>query len=187
MVSAGYSLDFEKAVEFRMKLVLIEKPSVGSAVPGGLIITKWIPMQTDEKFDFSKRLRLALKRSHRPIDSATELALQFNLRHPNDSISVQAAHKWLMGKARPTADKIETLANWLNVSAHWLRYGSPNDVKPMQPPGARRTKQHAEKDSSLSDEEFKLVVQFRRLSTHQRHLIAELTEQLAIEQEIWPE
>lgn len=32
-----------------------------------------------------------------------------------------------------------------------------------------------------------LVAQFRRLSTHQRHLIAELTEQLVIEQETWPE
>lgn len=145
------------------------------------------PVQIDEKFDFSKRLRLALKRSHRPIDSATELALQFNLRHPNDSITVQAAHKWLTGKARPTADKIETLASWLCVSAHWLRYGSPSDVKPKQATGARRTKLQAEKESSLSEEEIKLVKQFRRLSTHQRHLIAELTEQLAVEQEIWPE
>lgn len=147
------------------------------------------PKQKDEKFDFSKRLRLALKRSHRPVDSATELALQFNLRHPNDSITVQAAHKWLTGKARPTADKIETLASWLCVSAHWLRYGSSNDVKPKQAraPGARQIKLQAENESLLSEEEIKLVVQFRRLSTHQRHLIAELTEQLAIEQDIWPE
>lgn len=144
-------------------------------------------MQTDEKLDFSKRLRLALKRSHKPIDSAAELALQFNLRHPNDSISTQAAQKWLTGKARPTEDKIETLAIWLNVSAHWLRYGPPNDVKQKQSMGARRVKFQTEKDTSLSEIEKKLVAQFRLLSAHQRHLIAELTEQLAIEQEIWPE
>jgi hypothetical protein len=143
-------------------------------------------MQTDEKLDFSKRLRLALKRSHKPIDSAAELALQFNLRHPNDSITTQSAHKWLTGKARPTADKVETLAIWLNISAHWLRYGSPNDVKPKQATGARRAKMQVEKDTPLNEAEMKLVAQFRRLSTHQRHLIVELTEQLVIEQEIWP-
>lgn len=144
-------------------------------------------MQTDEKLDFSKRLKLALKRSSKPVNSAAELALQFNLRHPNDSITTQSAHKWLTGKARPTADKIETLASWLNVSAHWLRHGSPNDVKQKQETGARRAKLQAEKDASLSEAETKLVAQFRWLSTHQRYLIAELIEQLAIEQEIWPE
>lgn len=144
-------------------------------------------MQTDEKLDFSKRLKLALKRGPKPISGAAELALQFNLRHPNDSITAQSAHKWLTGKARPTADKIETLASWLNVSAHWLRYGSPNEVKQKQATGVRRVKLQAEKDASLSEAEMKLVAQFRRLSTHQRHLIAELTEQLVIEQEIWPE
>lgn len=144
-------------------------------------------MQTDEKLDFSKRLRLALKRSHKPVDSAVELALQFNLRHPNDSITTQAAQKWLTGKARPTADKIETLASWLNVSAHWLRYGSPNDVEPKQVVGVRRGKLQTEKDVLLNEAETKLIEQFRRLSTHQRHLIAELIEQLSIEQEIWPE
>lgn len=143
-------------------------------------------MQTDEKLDFSKRLRIALKRSPKPVHGAAELALQFNLRHPNDSITTQSAHKWLTGKARPTADKIETLASWLNVPAHWLRYGSPNDVKQKQATGVRRVKLQAEKDASLSEAETKLLVQFRRLSTHQRHLITELIEQLAIEQEIWP-
>jgi hypothetical protein len=74
----------------------------------------------------------------------------------------------------------------LNISAHWLRYGPPNDVKPKQAAGARRAKVQVEKDTPLNEAEMKLVAQFRRLSTHQRHLIAELTEQLAIEQEIWP-
>jgi transcriptional regulator with XRE-family HTH domain len=144
-------------------------------------------MQTDEKLDFSKRLMLALKRSHKPVDGAVELALQFNLRHPHDSITTQSAHKWLTGKSKPTTDKIETLASWLNVSAHWLRYGSPNDVKQKISSSARRVKAQAEKDGILNEMETKLIAQFRRLSTHQRHLIAELTEQLAAEQEIWPE
>ncbi|MEQ1526393.1 MAG: hypothetical protein ABL911_06585 [Gallionella sp.] len=144
-------------------------------------------MQTDEKLDFSKRLMLALKRSHKPVDGAVNLALQFNLRHPHDSITPQSAHKWLTGKSKPTADKIETLASWLNVSAHWLRYGSPNDVKQKSSTSTRRIKSQTERDGSLNEMETKLITQFRRLSTHQRNLIAELTEQLAAEQEIWPE
>lgn len=152
-----------------------------------MMIATRTSVQTDEKIDFSRRLMLALKRSHRPIDSATELALQFNLRHPNESITVQAAHKWLSGKAKPTADKIKTLAGWLGVSPHWLRYGSPGDCKPKPRAGECRTGVHAEKESTLSEEELKLVTRFRQLSAHQRYLIAELTEQLAIEQEIWPE
>lgn len=144
-------------------------------------------MQTDEKLDFSERLKLALKRCPKPVHGAAELALQFNLRHPNDPITVQSAHKWLTGKSRPTADKIETLASWLNVSAHWLRYGPPNDTKPKQQAGTKRTKAQVEKEASLNEAEMKLIAQYRRLTTHQRQLIAELTEQLAIEQEIWPE
>jgi transcriptional regulator with XRE-family HTH domain len=115
------------------------------------------------------------------------IALQFNLRHPHNSITPQSAHKWLTGKSKPTADKIETLANWLNVSAHWLRYGSPNDVKQKSSTNTRRIKSQAEKDGSLNEMETKLITQFRRFSTHQRNLIAELTEQLAAQQEIWPE
>ena len=82
---------------------------------------------------------------------------------------------------------VPTLPGWLNVSAHWLRYGPPNDAKQKQPAGVRRTKLQAEKDIPFSEVEMKLVRQFRRLSAHQRHLIAELTEQLATDQEIWPE
>ena len=69
--------------------------------------------QPDEKQAFSLRLKQALKRSAKKIDTPTELALQFNLRHQNDSITVQAAQKWMTGKARPAVDKIETLAAML--------------------------------------------------------------------------
>lgn len=90
-----------------------------------------MPKSLSEKAAFAERLKLALTRSRKKIHSPNELALQFNLRHSNSSISPQAAQKWLAGTACPTSDKIETLAHWLGVSAHWLRFGSPaaNDVK----------------------------------------------------------
>src|SRR5690242_15695098 len=81
-------------------------------------------MAKDDNQEFSKRLKLALSRSPKAIDTAAELALQFNLRHPKAPITPQAAQKWLSGLAKPTSDKIETLATWLNVSTHWLQFGT---------------------------------------------------------------
>ena len=40
------------------------------------------------------------------------------------SISKQTAHKWLSGQTVPSADKIDVLAEWLGISAHWPRFGS---------------------------------------------------------------
>lgn len=38
-------------------------------------------------------------------------------------VTTLAARKWLMGEAMPTQDRIQLLAEWLNVSASWLRFG----------------------------------------------------------------
>ena len=78
-----------------------------------------------EKIEFSKRLELALRRSSEPVQGATDLALQFNLRYSGESISTQTAHKWLSGRTIPMHDKLAVLANWLDVDKHWLHYGSP--------------------------------------------------------------
>lgn len=136
-------------------------------------------MPTDEKLAFTKRLKLALKRSHKKITTPAELALQFNLRHPNESITPQAAQKWLTGKAKPTADKINTLAEWLAVSPHWLRFGSATNEQTIQP--LRQVKAHSNSEAALSDTEQTLIKQFRQLSAHQRSIIADLVEQLAAE------
>ena len=139
-----------------------------------------------EKTAFSDRLKLALTRSRKQIDTATELALQFNLRHPNDPVTTQAAQKWLTGKACPTTDKIETLADWLGVSAHWLRFGAPSDDNRKRSTGKRQIKSQAN-ISSLSVDESRLIERFRYLSPHQQSLIADLINQLVLEKEIWPE
>jgi transcriptional regulator with XRE-family HTH domain len=142
-----------------------------------------MPNQNDEKLAFAERLKLALKRSKKKVESPTDLALQFNLRHHNDAITPQAAQKWLTGKARPTADKMQTLAEWLNVSAQWLRHGIPETkptktTKPSSPSIA--TNQVAP-----NTEEQILIARIRNLPEHQRNLVYEIVEQFAIEQEIW--
>lgn len=143
-------------------------------------------MLPDEKQAFSERLKLALTRCSRKIDTAVELALQFNLRHPNDPITPQAAHKWLTGKARPTLDKIATLAEWLNVSPHWLRHG-PQVVSERQCiQAARESTSQNPNTEPLADTEIQLIIRLRTLSDHQRRLVAELVDQLALEREAWP-
>ena len=133
--------------------------------------------KTDEKLAFTKRLKLALKRSDKKITTPVELALQFNLRHRNEPITAQAAQKWLTGKAKPTADKIDTLAKWLVVSPHWLRYGSATSEQTI--PVVRQTK--TQSNSGLSEAEAALISQYRQLSEHQKSLIGDLIEQLAAE------
>lgn len=145
-----------------------------------------MPKQPSEKAAFAERLKLALTRSSKKIETATELALQFNLRHLNDPVTQQAVQKWLSGKACPTPDKIETLADWLGVSAHWLRFGSPNDVSRQRSAGKRQIASQ-QNTSTLSHIENRLMEGFRQLTPHQQTLITELVIQLSLEKKIWPE
>ena len=141
-------------------------------------------MPQDEKLAFSARLKAALKRSAKRVATPTELAIQFSLRHPNDPITPQAAQKWLTGKARPRPDKMETLAEWLEVPVHWLSYGPPKPARPKAANQARQAGKRYDAPLALSAEETKWVLLLRSLSAHQQALLVELAEQLALEREI---
>ena len=81
-------------------------------------------MHTEQdKTDFSERLKTAIHLAGLDELSNANLANRFNLRHPNQPVSTQAFHHWLVGRSIPTPDKIETLAKWLDTSAEWLRHG----------------------------------------------------------------
>jgi transcriptional regulator with XRE-family HTH domain len=129
------------------------------------------PMPSDtEKLSFSIRLRTALDNGAK-VKGATDLAREFNLQHRDgDGVSVQSAHKWLSGKSIPTADKLVTLARWLNVTEHWLHYGPP----PEQVPDG-----DAESQSSYprSHESLTLARKIEMLSPRQRLLVEELVLQ----------
>lgn len=96
----------------------------------------------------------------------------------------QAVQKWLTGKAYPTSDKIETLADWLGVSAHWLRFGAPTEVKRKHALGKRQNLVMQE-TAVLSSEESRLMARYRQLSPHQQNLVAELVVQLTLDKEVW--
>lgn len=138
----------------------------------------------DEKQAFSLRLKQALKRNPKKIDTATELALNFNLRHTTGPITTQAAQKWLTGQALPTIDKIATLADWLNVSLQWLRFG----IAEQRPPAVGIAKTSTAKNVPVappSPDELKLLATLRAMPEHRRNLIIELVGELGLEQEMW--
>jgi hypothetical protein len=126
-----------------------------------------------ETLAFAKRLKQALTRCPRQIRTPSELALYFNLNHAGQQVTNQSAQKWLEGHSKPTLEKMETLARLCRVSLQWLRYGIPdNPVVPMDAPVAV---------SGLLPAEQTLLEQFRSLSAYQRHLVAELVAQLALD------
>ena len=139
-----------------------------------------------EKIAFSQRLRIALNRfalrqlelnpGARPVRGGADLARQFNLKYMGGSgVSPQAAHKWLNGQVIPTSDKIETLAKWLGVSAHWLHYGPP----PEESVSLDDQKQNRSGSVYvLPSPSTTLVQHIEALPESQRNLVRELVAQL---------
>lgn len=82
-----------------------------------------------ERREFSERLQKALRDADYSPDSPTQLAREFNPRFAGRPVTVHAARKWLIGEAIPTQEKLRVLAQWLNVPAEWLRFGSPASEK----------------------------------------------------------
>lgn len=80
---------------------------------------------TNEKLrqQFSERLKKEFIRLGLPIASPTKIAQEFNARFPANKITAQTVRKWLLADAIPTQAKLMNLAEWLEVSAQWLRFG----------------------------------------------------------------
>ena len=110
-----------------------------------------------ERAQFAERVKTALAARDMPA-SATALQRTFNERYPELAISVHAARKWVMGESIPTQARLRAVADVLQVSATWLRFGEEVAASIKQP---------------LSAQEHMLVQQFRRLSDTQRtHVLA---------------
>lgn len=81
---------------------------------------------TNEKLrvQFSERLKREFKRLGLPLTSPTNIAGEFNKRHPGKRVVPQTVRKWLGGEAMPTQEKLLSLAEWFEVSPQWLRFGT---------------------------------------------------------------
>lgn len=76
----------------------------------------------DEKQEFAGRLAAAMRNAgYQPRVSVLEA--QFNTRFMGRPVSYQAAARWLKGEAIPSQDKLQALADWLQVEPHVLRFG----------------------------------------------------------------
>ena len=93
----------------------------------------------DEKKACSQRLIAALKKAGVTATSPTRLAMEFNLHHRGRPVTTQGVHRWLLGSSIPSQDKIRTLAEWLNVSPEWLRFGDGGKKVTEEKSAGRRT------------------------------------------------
>ena len=89
-----------------------------------------------ERDAFSTRLREALARVAPDVTRPTALAREFNRRYAGEPVTLHAARKWLSGDAIPAQDKLRVLADWLGVSAEWLRFGAGNAAFSVKEPDA---------------------------------------------------
>jgi transcriptional regulator with XRE-family HTH domain len=127
-------------------------------------------VSTKERLEFSQRLQQVLRKADYAPDSPTQLAREFNIRFNGNAITVHAARKWLLGEAIPTQEKLRALAQWLGVSAEWLRFGGEGDdaqTASVTPPEHR-----------LDPRDVAIIESLRRLDDNHRQIVHTLIRQL---------
>lgn len=127
----------------------------------------------EERHAFSERLRSALDEAGWRSIGATALARQFNARAAGAPVTAHAARKWLLGDAIPAQDNLQELARWLEVPAHWLRFGEGAAFKPA---GAHLPLKASEPNASpyVAERAAKLAADFKRLNAEQQVVVEEL-------------
>ncbi|MFT3763234.1 MAG: hypothetical protein QM761_11660 [Pseudoxanthomonas sp.] len=76
----------------------------------------------DEKQQFAERLRTAMAAAGYEARPSV-LEREFNLVYGGRPVTYQAVRRWLTGMSIPEQDKLQTLAEWLGVEPHVLRFG----------------------------------------------------------------
>ncbi|WGS49930.1 XRE family transcriptional regulator [Paraburkholderia sp. D15] len=117
-----------------------------------------------EKAAFAERLKGLLEPLK--IRGGTKLAREFNKNYRGEPVTTQTAHKWFTGTTIPMPDKLRTLAVWLNVTEHWLRYGPSPGMTPK--PLARNEKYPP------SPEVIELASKIGELNPKDRFLVEEM-------------
>lgn len=118
-----------------------------------------------EAQQFSQRLRQAMEHAGYQVRPVV-LEREFNLRYWGRSVSFQAVRRWLQGEAVPTQDRLQVLAEWLGVDAHWLRFGERLTVANHEKP--------AQWNSKLAPEEREAIEAFLALPPDKRKLFGQL-------------
>lgn len=129
---------------------------------------------------FTLRLEMLLLKKGRTL-SPTALARDFNLRWRGVPVTVNATRKWLMGEAMPTMDKIAVLANMLNASDDWLRWG---DMSVEESANQSYAQVMSTSKMSLNDAEKSFAQDFRLLSLTNKKVVSAVMEVLLQEQRL---
>lgn len=118
----------------------------------------------DAKTQFADRLRAAMTASgYEP--KAAVLEREFNTRHWGKPMTLHGVRRWLRGETLPSQDKLITLAEWLKVPPHELRFGNE---------ATQRAVQRTSWDSGIGYQDRDIFVAFLRLPVPQRRLIREV-------------
>jgi hypothetical protein len=127
---------------------------------------------TEEREEFSGRLKSALRRARYAPDSPTVLARHFNEIYPGSPITVHAARKWLVAQAIPTQDKLRVLASWLDVPADWLRFGTVAESSAVSSP--EQNNEVTALLARMTRDEVSLVEDLHVLEHDERHIVREM-------------
>jgi transcriptional regulator with XRE-family HTH domain len=120
--------------------------------------------------EFSRRLRKALQDRDHAVGSPTRLTQEFNGDYPDRRVTPQAMRKWLTGEAFPSHDKVQALAEWLEVSPNWLHHGEGGAGHGAQQNAATYR-------TPVPDQE--LLRRYRKLNPRQQQAVAEIITALA--------
>lgn len=114
---------------------------------------------------FGERLKDVLLRAGYELRPSV-VEREFNQRYWGTPVTVQAVRKWLAGDVIPTQDKLQTLAEWLQIDPHWLRFGEERF-------GSIRA-QEASWEVGMTQEDRDVISQFLALSLRERKVLRDL-------------
>lgn len=99
------------------------------------------------------------------------LEREFNLRYHGEPVSYHAVRKWLHGETLPTVDKLQLLAQWLNISiASFIPAGNAHPAEEAEP---------VTYASSLSKTDQEVIQTYLCLPEEQRQAIARIVMLMA--------
>jgi transcriptional regulator with XRE-family HTH domain len=136
--------------------------------------------KAEQLLAFTKRLETLLLKKGKTL-SPTALARDFNLRWRGMPVTVNATRKWLMGQSMPTMDKLSVLANLLNTSEDWLRWGDMAAGKKNNF-GYSPISEAVIKDLEINEKSF--AQDFKLLNANNKQVIGAVMEVLLHQQQL---
>lgn len=98
----------------------------------------------------------------------------FNARYLGRPVTYQGVQRWLRGLSIPAQDKLTVLAEWLNLSPHYLRFGE--HTLPHRP--RLGIEAGSSRPFPITDEERKLLLTVRDLPSASRELLHKIAKTL---------